>query len=39
MILSLGSEVAPVMVDPAQLEAALANLATNARDAMPKGGG
>ena len=28
----------PVVVDPAQLEAALTNLATNARDAMPKGG-
>jgi len=28
----------PVVVDPAQLEATLTNLATNARDAMPKGG-
>jgi PAS domain S-box-containing protein len=36
--LSLGTAVCNVMVDPVQLEAALINLATNARDAMPKGG-
>lgn len=36
--LDLGNDVWPVVVDPAQLEASLANLATNARDAMPKGG-
>ena len=36
--LELGTEVWPVMVDPAQLESSLTNLATNARDAMPKGG-
>lgn len=28
----------PVMIDPVQLEAAIVNLATNARDAMPRGG-
>jgi signal transduction histidine kinase len=36
--LDLSDEVWPVVVDPAQLEAALTNLATNARDAMPRGG-
>ena len=36
--LNLADDVCAVMADPAQLEAALTNLATNARDAMPKGG-
>jgi signal transduction histidine kinase/ActR/RegA family two-component response regulator len=36
--LDLSPNVWPVLVDPAQLEASLANLATNARDAMPAGG-
>jgi signal transduction histidine kinase len=31
-------DVWPVMIDPAQLSSAIANLATNARDAMPDGG-
>jgi signal transduction histidine kinase len=36
--LTLAPDVWPVVIDRAQLEAALANLATNARDAMPSGG-
>jgi len=36
--LELAPDLWPVVVDQAQLEAALTNLATNARDAMPRGG-
>jgi CheY-like chemotaxis protein len=36
--LDLFSDTWPVVVDPAQLESGLTNLATNARDAMPGGG-
>src|SRR6516164_7373731 len=36
--LSLPPDVCPLITDPAQLEAAITNLATNARDAMPNGG-
>jgi signal transduction histidine kinase len=38
VVLNTGEDVWPVLIDSAQLSAAIANLATNARDAMPKGG-
>jgi PAS domain S-box-containing protein len=36
--MDLAQDVWPIVADPAQLEACLANLSTNARDAMPGGG-
>ncbi|MBX9698390.1 MAG: response regulator, partial [Acetobacteraceae bacterium] len=36
--LTLEAEVAPVRVDPAQLDQVLLNLAANAKEAMPEGG-
>ncbi|HUA50892.1 MAG TPA: MASE4 domain-containing protein [Candidatus Sulfotelmatobacter sp.] len=36
--LDLPEDAWPVLIDPAQLESALLNLAVNARDAMPNGG-
>jgi signal transduction histidine kinase/ActR/RegA family two-component response regulator len=38
IVLDLKLDLWSVVADPAQLEAALTNLATNARDAMPTGG-
>ncbi len=35
---ALGEELGPCLVDSAELQAAILNLATNARDAMPDGG-
>jgi two-component system, cell cycle sensor histidine kinase and response regulator CckA len=36
--LQLAADLWPVMIDRVQFEAAITNLATNARDAMPRGG-
>ncbi|HVJ55010.1 MAG TPA: ATP-binding protein [Aliidongia sp.] len=38
LTLELSEQAWPIIVDPAQLEASIVNLANNARDAMPNGG-
>jgi PAS domain S-box-containing protein len=38
IVVDIGDDVAPIIIDANQFELALMNLAVNARDAMPKGG-
>jgi PAS domain S-box-containing protein len=38
VVFSAGAELWPILIDAANLESAIANLAVNARDAMPDGG-